>query len=363
MTAFNRIAGKNISFEKVVKKVTKNVLVQETNTDGKSKSGLLKAKQKTVETYMTEWIPMENGKKYNGPLYILKSEHPEFDFPLNINGVYATITGAVSDLNFRGVGGALRFLLNDASYTTGETYPIVINIANDNQPTSTNTVTIKPNTGITTSISTASDYIPVFRILSNYFTIDGSNTTNGTTRDLTISNSSVLSPEVIAFTSNNGTSPVTGSGVNNCNLINGINTSSAVVMTDFSFSGGYFNSISIQNNSIQNSYYGLYCTAVITSGNGNGLNITGNDLNTSGVNAIRYCGIYILGFDGAIISGNNIANFENTSDELDNGIWLDAGTKKIKFITLDIQEAMDIAHRQLKYQQEMPQQILRLEIM
>ena len=325
LTAFNRLMGKNIIFEKVVKKVVKNVFVQELNTDSKSKSGLLKVKQKSVVVEEVDWIPMENGKKYNGPLHILKSEHPGFNFPMNINGAYATITGAVSDLNFRGVGSALRFLLDDASYSSGESYPIVINIANDNLPTSANTVTIKPNTGVTTSISTSSDYIPVFRILSNYFTIDGSNTTNGTSRDLTISNTSTLSPEVIAFTSL-GTTPVTGSGVKNCNLINGINTSTAVVMTDFSFSGGYFNGDVIQNNSIQNSYYGIYCTAVITPGNGSGLSISGNDLNTSGTNAIRYCGIYVLGFDGATISGNNVANFENATDELDNGIWLDNGT-------------------------------------
>ena len=157
---------------------------------------------------------MENGKKYNGPLHFLKSEHPEFNFPLNINGVYATITAAVSDLNFRGVGGVTVLLLDDASYTTGENYPITINVANDNMPSSINTVTIKPNTSVTSSITTTSDYIPVFRILSNYVTIDGSNTTSGTTRDLTISNSSVISPGVIAFTSA-GTAPVTGSGVKN----------------------------------------------------------------------------------------------------------------------------------------------------
>jgi hypothetical protein len=211
LLAFNRITGKNISFEKIVRKVKKNVLVQEPNNIN-SKSGLLKVIQKSVEVNEVEWIPMENGKRYNGPLYFLKSEHPEFNFPFNINGVYATITAAVSDLNFRGVGGVTDLLLDDPAYTTGETYPIVINIANDNLPTSTNTVTIKPNTGVTSSIATSSDYIPVFRIISNYITIDGSNTTNGATRDLTISNSSVLSPEVIAFTSL-GTTPVTGSGV------------------------------------------------------------------------------------------------------------------------------------------------------
>lgn len=321
---FNRITGKNINFKKDVKKVIKNVIVQEPDNNAKLKSGLLKAKNKVAETELVQWIPMENGKPYNGPLYILKSEHPEYNFPMNINGIYATISGAIADLNFRGVDGPTRFLLNDVTYESGENYPIVINIANDNNTNSINTVTIKPNLGVTVSLIGAPDYSPIFRIMSNYITIDGSNALNGTTKDLTISNTSTLSPGVISFTSN-GTTPVTGSGVKNCNIINGINTSSAIVMTDFSFSAGYFTDISIQNNNIQKAYYGIYGTSVTTSGSG--LNITGNDLNTSGANAIRHLGIYIQGFESASISSNDIANFENTTDEIDDAIWIDAGSK------------------------------------
>jgi hypothetical protein len=324
LTAFNKITGKNISFKKETKKVLKSVILLTPENNGKPKHGILNTKYEKVTVDETQWIPMENGRKYNGQLYILKAEHPEFNFPANINGIYATITGAVSDLNFRGVNGPVRFLLDDASFTTGESFPIVINLANDNLTTPVNTVVIKPNTGVTTSVSGTADYNPVFRILSNYITVDGSNTINGTTRDLTISNNSVLSPGVIAFTSN-GTAPVTGSGVKNCNLINGINTGSAIVMTDFSFSDGYFDNITIQNNNIQNAYFGIYGTSASSSGNG--LNISGNALNTPGVNAIRHFGIYLRGFSSAVISSNDIANFENTTDEIDNGIWIDAGTK------------------------------------
>jgi hypothetical protein len=174
-----------------------------------------------------------------------------------------------------------------------------------------------------TTITSAAGSGPVFRILSNYTTIDGSNTLNGTTRDLTITNNSASGSQVIQFIAT-GTTPVTGSGVKNCILINKDNTTAALIVTNFSLLGGYFNNITIQNNSIQNAWYGIYCRGV--SGNASGLNIVGNDLNSS-LKPIRQYGIYADGFDGATISGNNVANFDGTTDEIDVGIWLDAGSK------------------------------------
>jgi len=138
---FNRITGKYLTFKKVVTKVKENVDIQ---VPDRLNHGIIKVQKKLMEVEKVSWIPMENGKVYTGPLRILKSEHPELNFPMNMNGIYATITAAVNDLNFRGVSGATRLLLDDISYTTGETYPIVINVINVSLPDSTNTVTIKP---------------------------------------------------------------------------------------------------------------------------------------------------------------------------------------------------------------------------
>ena len=288
--AFNKITGKNIYFEKTVKKVIKNVDVQEPD---EKNAGLIKVKQKSMEVEEIEWIPMENGKKYDGKLYVLKSENPEYDFPNTINGTFISITSAVSEINFRGVSGATRFLLVDPSYTTGETFPIVINIAN-NLPTSSNTVTFKPNVSKTPVITSSSGAGPVFRIVSNYVTIDGSNTNNGTTRDLTITkyaSSGIIGRyNVISLT----TTPVTGSGIKNCNIINGDNGTSAITLTNNSLSGGYFNNITLQNNDIQKAYYGIYLNAVATGTNGSGLIISNNTMNTSGVNSIRYYAEYMF---------------------------------------------------------------------
>jgi hypothetical protein len=369
LTGFNKAAGTNITFRKVVKKVMKEV--RELQVE---KSAILNPIQKggitniatldgtgnylpsntfiregeevsliqdndlplldnasamntMVELEETSWVPMENGRVYEGPLSIAMSGHTQNSPNAPLAGVYATITAAIADLNVRGVNGPVRFLLNDASYTTGETYPIIINVQNANVPTISNPVTIKPNIGVTSSITGASSGAEIFRIYNtNYITIDGSNTVGGTTRDLTITNSSSTSPEVIDINST-GTTPVVGAGIKNCNIINGSQNSSAVILTDLAGTAGYFNNITIQNNSIQKAYIGIYNLATALAGNGTGLNISGNDLNTSGANSIRLIGIYVQGFDGATIANNNIGNNANTVDASNiTGIWFATGT-------------------------------------
>lgn len=246
------------------------------------------------------------------------------DYLVGTGGAYPTLTAAVNDLNLRGVGGHVRFLLTDATYN-GETLPIVIYVNNINKPAANQTVTIKPNTSVNATISGSSASGPVINIRDSYIIIDGSNTTGGTTRDLTITNTSTTSPQVILISS--GSTPITNSTVKNCVLINGANTSSAVVLTSNTGTGGYFNNITIQNNSIQRAYIGIYFWADAVTGNGNGTIITQNDLNINGANSIRLVGIYVQGADGVTVSNNNIGNMNNTTDASNyTGIWLATGT-------------------------------------
>ena len=340
---FNKIAGKNITFEKVIKKVMKEVPIDEeqkeiTNEkdkaprlDDESMMYKLTGSTKMVEVEEISWVPMENGKEYKGDLYIKKSENPNYNYPMNTMGVYATITAAIADLNLRGVSGPTRFLLTDASYTTGETYPIVVNVTSGDVPTATNTVTIKPNTGVTSSISGAAASTHIFAFLTKYVTLDGSNSLGGTTRDLTVQNTSVTTPRVILIGST-GTTPITNVTLKNCTFINGTNGSSAVVVSDGAAPGnaGWFNNITIQNNSIQLAYIALYCISVVSPGNGSGLNITGNDVNTLGTNSVRLCVLYVQGVDGATLTNNNLGNMINTTDASNlSGIWLATGASNI----------------------------------
>ncbi len=187
------------------------------------------------------------------------------------------------------------------------------------------TLTIKPaasGTTLTGSVASAA----LLSIKSNYVVIDGSS--NGSaSKDLTITNTSAVSPNVLLIGSTSAV-PVNNVTVKNNIIINGINTSSALVVSDGTTVGnaGYFTNINLQNNDIRNAYIGIYAKAIVSTGNGNALTISGNSLNTSGVNAISHTGIYLQGVDGATVSGNDIGNFETISDEIDNGIWLATGT-------------------------------------
>ncbi|HCV43607.1 MAG TPA: hypothetical protein DGH68_08995, partial [Bacteroidetes bacterium] len=235
-----------------------------------------------------------------------------------------TITAAVADLNLRGTSGFTNFLFVDTSFAT-ETYPIIVNVTNVTKPTATSAVTFKPNTGVTATISGAAASTQIFRILTSYVNFDGSNS-GGSTRDLTIANTSTTTPQVIVIGSL-GTTPITNCTVKNCNIINGINSSSALIVSDGTTPGtaGWFNNITIQNNTIQKAYIANYNIAVVSAGNGTGLNITGNDLTTAGANSVRLVGVYVQGVEGATVSNNNIGNFTTLDASNITGIWFATG--------------------------------------
>ena len=338
LTLFNRIAGTNITFEKSVRKVMKEVVVPvpvsnqpaekgKENLSSESSTSLTPAGTvQQVEVEEVSWIPMENGKVYEGNLYVKKDEQPNLDWPASINGVYPTITAAVADLDLRGVSGHTRFLLNDSTFTT-ETFPITVNILSSSLTDSGKTLTIRPNTGVTAAVRGAAASAQIFKILNSYVNIDGSNS-GGSTRNLTIENTSATTPQVIVIGST-GAIPIRNCTVKNCNIINGINSSSALIVSDGAAPGtaGWFNNITIQNNTIQKAYIANYNIAVVSPGNGAGLNITGNDLTTAGANSFRLVGAYVQGIDGATVSNNSIGNVANTVDASNiTGIWIATGT-------------------------------------
>ena len=326
---FNSITGKNITFRKEVTTVRKevNVPVNRDNNVTKSETASeYTSMNSDGEIVMQEveevaYVPYNNGERFTGELFASREEYPNLPLDAGV-GVFATITDAVNSINLNGSSAAVRFLLLDASYTS-ETLPITINYAT---ASAVNTLTIQPNTGVTSSISGAAANNAIFSILSSYVSIQGSNN-NTVTRDLTITNTSTTTPSVVLIGST-GVTPITNVSLKNCIVVNGVNTSTAVVVSDAALPGtaGYFNNITIQNNRILKAYIGNYNIAVVSAGNGTGLNVTGNDLSTSGADAIRNTGVYVQGVDGGNVSNNIIANFETTTSEVDKGIWFATGT-------------------------------------
>ncbi|HMD00697.1 MAG TPA: hypothetical protein VKH37_11115, partial [Ferruginibacter sp.] len=234
----------------------------------------------------------------------------------SVNGLFADLN------NGKGLGGNTTVNIVDPSVTETGLYTLN-QIANG--CAGTYTLTIKPNaSGTTLTGSIASQ--PLVKIRSNNVIIDGSS--NGTTsQDLTITNTSATSPNVLAFGST-GIVPINNSTLKNCIIVNGATTATAVVVSDGITPGsaGYFNNITIQNNNIQKAYIGVYNNAISSSGNGSGLIISSNTMNNSGASQLRLLGIYLQGTDGATVQNNSIGNFENVNGENDMGIWLATST-------------------------------------
>jgi trimeric autotransporter adhesin len=331
LALFNNLTGKNISFERSVTRVMKEVDVEVPSKNGETADATEtsvrpNSVKKLMEVEEVSWIPMENGKPYTGELFVSNVQIPGSDTTETMAGVYATVTAAITDLNMRGVIGPVTFLLTDATYPT-ETFPLIVSVFNDSKPTATNTVTIKPSTGVITTITGASAASQIFKIRESHFIIDGSNS-GGTDRSMTIENTSTTTPQVMLVGST-GTTPITNVTIKNCNLINGVNSSSAVVISDGATSGaaGYFTNITLSNNTVQKAYIGVYCIAVVAAGNGNGLLLTQNDLSISGTNSIRLTALYVQGVDGGTVSNNTIGNIVNTTDASNVGaIWFATGT-------------------------------------
>ena len=236
---------------------------------------------------------------------------------------YTTLTAAVNAYNTSCLSSAVTFVLTDTSYSAGETFPISINANFD--ASAINTLTIKPASA-GTSITGAANSALIRLNGANYVTIDGS-TSGGSDRSLTISNTSTTTPSVVLIGSV-GTTPTTNNALRNCVIINGANTSSAVVISDATVSGnaGLFSNITVHNNDIQRAFIGVFAQGGTTPQGGSNLTYTNNTLNTTGANAIRLAGLYMQGVNGATVSNNTIGNFDNTSGENDTAIWLATGT-------------------------------------
>jgi hypothetical protein len=257
----------------------------------------------------------------------------------DISAIQPITIGAAGDFsNFTSAGGLFN-VINNVGLSQNTTVEIIDPLITEVNPTPIalsqvqNTgcsvglinLIIKPASSVTATITGNVASNPMMRILSSNVTIDGSN--NGTTsRNLTLKNTNATDPVVILYGST-GTVPISNSTLKNTICNNGASTTSCVVVSDGAVGGvpGYFNNITIQNNSIQKGLIGVQCAAAPSSANGSIL-ISGNDLNSTSANQIALVGVYAEGLDGAVISNNNIGNFEPTTNATRYGIWVTTNT-------------------------------------
>ena len=308
-TLFNRITGKNITFERVVKKVMIEVTENETVTENiKTESGNLESdaisnalvkdetskvieKKVMKEVEEESWIPMENGKVYDGPTYIKRIDDPNLPDEA-MAGIYLNITAAVADLNLRGASAAVRFLLIDINYVEAG-YPIVISPWVGNS--AVNTLTFQPNTGVTTVI-TGSSATAIFDISgADYVIFNGSNNSSNT-KDMTIRNTNTAGPAIRFI--NDATSDT----VKNCIMESG-NTSTTSGTILFSTSTGTLGNSSdvIENCDIRDrsDAAGVPANGVYSSGSAGAPN---------GSNKISGCNVFNWTNAGVLVTSTGAGN-------------------------------------------------------
>lgn len=236
-----------------------------------------------------------------------------------------SLTQAVNMYNTSCLGGAVTFLLTDASYSAGETFPIVINSNAD--ASATNTLTIKPQLAGTTITGNAATLIKLNG--ADFVTIDGSigTTVNSTcpsvvsaSRDLTISNTSTASLSSVIWLSSAGTgSGALNNTVKNCIISAGVDQSTTATetygivscgatVTAFPPSDGLDNNNNTyENNFVIRSTWGIYLRGGASSSN-TGAVIRQNTIGPAafGSNQIRKGGIIVQNVDGATITGNEV---------------------------------------------------------
>ena len=337
LALFNLVSGKNLHYKKIEKTVSITKFTKDVLKNGKfqsDKDNFDIFQNLTASEFSSEvdtFILMDGSVQYTTPGYVeitpeLRTRFGRSKLGDEISGIYSSLTAAVNDLGSRGIQGPVLFSLVDELYST-ETFPITLNSVYGTG--GENTVTFKPAAGVSPQIVMNSG-TSVFKIFnSSNIIIDGSNTVNGSSRDLSIiSNYSNVSNCI--WVGSSGTVEVTNVTIKNCNIKTGENSlgSSSIMISDGSVAGneGYFSDITINNNSIQKGRQGIYLNGGINPQNGSNIYIYNNVINSTGADATGYLGIYMQGVNNAVIRGNEVANLNNTANEDDKAIWVANGS-------------------------------------
>ncbi len=286
-------------------------------------------------------------------------------YTVGASGSYPTLTAAVNAWNTQCIGGPVVFSLTDATYSSGETFPIVINA--NAQATAVNNLTIKPAAGVSATI-TGSAATNLIRLNgANFITIDGSNTVSGTTKDLTISNTNLGGTAVTfindasnnairntilrSVNNNNNTGTIligahvaTGNDnitIDNCDLAPGATTPWNAIWSSTGSTTVRNGNITVNNCNIFDYFSDFGTQAGINLGTGNNAwTITNNRIyqttpRTFSITASQTSGILIndtgAGGDGFVISNNTIG-FANSSGT---GIWSQSSGPN-RFVAIDV---------------------------
>lgn len=241
-------------------------------------------------------------------------------------GNYPTITSAVAAYNGATcLSGPVVFELISPAYA-GESFPITIN--NHTWANATNTLTIKPASGVAATVTGSPVSVSMFRLFNaRYVTMDGVND-NGSS--LTLNNTYTSTSANIMLSSSGLGSGCRNIALRNMSMNGGSNTSSVVygiiaignTTTPTTSSGSDNDTITIENNTITRCYYGIYCYQIsyLTAAGGNNdwvikNNKIGPDAYSATTNIGSY-GMYLYGLINPVITGNTIQNIGQSTTSI-----------------------------------------------
>jgi hypothetical protein len=242
-------------------------------------------------------------------------------YKIGASGDYVNLTIAINDLKVKGLAGPVVFELQGNYSSTTETFPVTIpglSCAN-----ATNTLTIRPATGAQVVISNPLQTAVLLLNGASYVTIDGRPGGTGTTKGLTIQNTSSqsgltvqmqdsCSHDVFRYTDLQGTS-----GNNNglLTIVNSVGQDNTIENCRFesytgSWSGlstgiGIYASGASSFNTVNNCEFLSCYNAIFASDKCSNWNITGNQIYDKGTSGATYCAIDIQNTTG---SGFNITD-------------------------------------------------------
>jgi hypothetical protein len=260
--------------------------------------------------------------------YIIISASPlSGSYNVGSGQTYTTLTAAVNDLNLRGVSGSVVFNLTDVTYSSAETFPI--SIGNVGGASSTNTVTIKPTLTGTVITGSASSLITLNG--SKYVTLNGA--VSGTSRDLTISNTSTAAVSAVVFASGGAGLGCANDTIRNCILKCAGNYSGSVALNigGAAFTGSSTfavtpdatksadnTAIGVVNNQLCKALIGLGLTGTSTN-KASYIFISGNLLGSTTTSADYLCwgGAFLANASNITFSQNTIKNIITSTSVFD----------------------------------------------
>ena len=245
-------------------------------------------------------------------------------YNVGVGQTYTTLTAAVTAYNSAcGLLGAVTFVLVDATYPS-ETFPITINASP--YSSGTNTLTIKPGSGVNASISGNSTTAIIKINGGDYITIDGSN--NGTnSRNLTLNNTNTGATSSAVWMGSSGASDgALNNTIKNTIITGGTGTTTiAGIIIGSAVTFGSAAESSNNNTTIQNNLVTKFQNGIFHSGNAASYDanmvVSDNTLGSATVaEKLGFRGMIVQNVQNITISGNTILGVVTASTSTSTGI-------------------------------------------